>query len=281
MAETARRLNNTRTASHTPEEMLQAIVAGALYAIPHVSAASITLLDHAGVITTHAPSDELVAAVDQVQVELREGPCLDALDEDHFDMTHAGNLAADPPWPHFAARALEAGFYEVLSFQLVANGAAGALNLYSGAPHRLDAQDELVGALFADQAAVALAGARRVGQLNQALETRDLIGRAKGIIIERFGVTDQQAFEMLVESSQHTNMKLVAVAELGPWHRTPRLRRARSAREDVVRACPSPAGVPASRRGPRSCRRSTGRSYSEGPRHLRVVPAELDGPGRR
>ena len=70
-----------------------------------------------------------------------------------------------------------------------------------------------MGALLADQAAVALAGARRVGELNHALETRDLIGRAKGIVMERFGLTDQQAFTMLVESSQHTNMKLVAVAQ--------------------------------------------------------------------
>jgi len=213
MLEAARRFNRTRTASTTAEEMLQAIVAGALHAIPHVSAASITLVDRAGVITTHAPSSELVAAVDRVQVELRQGPCIDALDEAHTTMTHASDLAADPPWPEFAARALETGFHEVLSFQLVADGTAGALNLYADAPHRFDAQDELVGALLADQAAVALAGARRVGQLNKALETRDLIGRAKGILMERFGLVDARAFEMLVDSSQQTNMKLVAVAE--------------------------------------------------------------------
>ncbi len=213
MLDAARRFNRTRTASTTAEEMLQAIVAGALHAIPHVSAASITLVDHAGTITTHAPSSELVAAVDRVQVELRQGPCIDALDEAHTDMTHASDLAAHPPWPEFAARALETGFHEVLSFRLVAEGAAGALNLYADAPHRFDAQDELVGALLADQAAVALAGARRVGQLNKALETRDLIGRAKGILMERFGLVDARAFEMLVDSSQQTNMKLVAVAE--------------------------------------------------------------------
>jgi len=213
LAETARSLSCTRIASSTPEEMLHSIVAAALHAIPHVRDASITLLDRAGVITTHAPTSELVAAVDRVQVELREGPCIDALDEAHTDMTHAPDLATGPPWPTFAARALEAGFHEVLSFQLMADGAVGALNLYSDAPHRFDAQDELVGALLADQAAVALAGARRVGQLNHALETRDLIGRAKGILMERFGLADQQAFTMLVESSQHTNMKLVAVAQ--------------------------------------------------------------------
>jgi hypothetical protein len=211
--EAARRFTRTRTASSSPDEMLRTIVAGALHAIPHVSAASITLVDRDGAITTHAPSNELVAAVDRVQVELRQGPCIDALDGSHTDMTHAGDLGVDPPWPEFATRALEVGYHEVLSFQLIADGAAGALNLYGDAPHRFDAQDELVGALLADQAAVALAGARRVGQLNQALETRDVIGRAKGILIERFGLVDQQAFEMLVESSQHTNMKLVAVAE--------------------------------------------------------------------
>jgi GAF domain-containing protein len=193
--------------------MLRSIVAAALRAIPHVHGASITLLDRSGVITTHAPSSDLVAAVDQVQVEQRDGPCIDALDEKHTDMTHAGDLGVAPPWPTFAARALEAGFHEVLSFALVADGAAGALNLYSNAPGQFDAQDELVGALLADQAAVALTGARRVGQLNEALTSRDLIGRAKGILMERFGLSDHGAFQMLVESSQTTNLKLVAVAQ--------------------------------------------------------------------
>jgi hypothetical protein len=213
LADSARRLSRTRTESTSPDEMLRSIVAAALHAIPHVHGASITLLDRSGVITTHAPSSDLVAAVDQVQVEQRDGPCIDALDEKHTDMTHAGDLGVAPPWPTFAARALEAGFHEVLSFALVADGAAGALNLYSNAPGQFDAQDELVGALLADQAAVALTGARRVGQLNEALTSRDLIGRAKGILMERFGLSDHGAFQMLVESSQTTNLKLVAVAQ--------------------------------------------------------------------
>ncbi len=69
--------------------------------------------------------------------------------------------------------------------------------------------------------------------------------------------------------------------EGGPWHRTRHLRWTRSSREDVVRACTSPAGVPAPCRGPRPCRRADGRCDRERPEHLRVVLVELDGAGRR
>lgn len=213
MAESARRLNRTRTESQNPDEMLAAVVANVIHAIPHADGASITLLDYDGAITTHAPSDELVAQVELVQTELREGPCIDALDHAGTGITSAPDLSDSPPWPAFAAEAIGVGYHAVLSFQLYAHGSAGALNLYTTAANTFDHQDELVAALFADQAAVALAGARRVSELNKALETRDVIGRAKGILMERFSLDDTRAFKMLVESSQHTNMKLVAVAE--------------------------------------------------------------------
>ena len=57
-----------------------------------------------------------------------------------------------------------------------------------------------------------LQGAQRAAGLLVALENRDVIGQAKGILMERFGVGQSAAFAMLVESSQHTNMKLVDVA---------------------------------------------------------------------
>lgn len=213
LAESARRLSRIRTTADDPVEMLQAIVNGVLVAVPSVVGASITMMDKKGTVTTHAPSNETVAEIDRLQTELREGPCIDALDDTHADTTNAPDLAADAPWPRFAAGALASGVHAVLSFRLTGNGAAGALNLYADAPHRFTTRDELLAALFADQAAIALTGARRTGQLNTALASRDVIGRAKGILMERFRLDDDRAFRMLVEASQHTNVKLADVAE--------------------------------------------------------------------
>ena len=215
MADAARRLVATRCDAPDAEQMLEAIVAGVLLAVPHAAAASITLVDKRGALSTHAPSDELVSGVDRVQAELGEGPCIDALaeiDVQHDGVTDAPDLSGESPWPSFASAALGAGFGSVLSFQLSGNGSVGALNLYGATAHCFSSHDHLVGALFADQAAVALAGARRAGDLTRALSSRDVIGRAKGVLMERFRVDDARAFTMLVESSQHTNIKLNDVA---------------------------------------------------------------------
>ena len=212
LADAARRLTTTRIDAPDSEQMLSAIVAGVLVAVPHAVAATITLIDKKGALTTHAPSSELVSEVDKIQTDLREGPCIDALAEEGDSVTNAPDLSSDPPWPTFAATALEKGFAAVLSFQLRTNGSSGAVNLYGSTPYCFSTNDQLIGSLFADQAAVALAGARRAGDLNRALASRDVIGRAKGILMERFRLDDARAFTMLVESSQHTNMKLHDVA---------------------------------------------------------------------
>ena len=212
MADAAQRLVATRCDEPDAERMLESIVAGVLVAIPSTAAASITLIDKRGALSTHAPSDEMVSEVDRIQADLREGPCVDALGEQHDDVTDAPDLSCDPPWPTFASAALRAGYAAVLSFQLRTDHAVGALNLYGSSAHCFSVHDQLVGALFADQAAVALAGARRAGELNRALSSRDVIGRAKGVLMERFRVDDSRAFAMLVESSQHTSMLLHDVA---------------------------------------------------------------------
>ncbi|TCK24628.1 GAF and ANTAR domain-containing protein [Pseudonocardia endophytica] len=216
MAQTASRLTRTLAGSGGEDAALQSIVVGALQAIPAAAGASITLLDRRGAITTHAPSTELVAEIDQVQAQIGEGPCIDAARDEEgpqSGVTDADDLATDPPWPRFAEKALAAGMHAVLSFQLVTGSSAGALNLYSTTAHGFAPADHLIGGLFADQAAVALAGARRVDHLSQALRTRDVIGQAKGILMERFRLDDPQAFEMLVSASQDTNLKLHDVAE--------------------------------------------------------------------
>ncbi|MFD0487774.1 ANTAR domain-containing protein [Saccharopolyspora spinosporotrichia] len=101
----------------------------------------------------------------------------------------------------------------MLSFRLfVARETLGALNLYSCSPGRFGENARIVGELFAAHAAVVVSGKRREDQLSQALLTRDVIGQAKGILMERYGITAEQAFDRLIAASQAANMKLREVA---------------------------------------------------------------------
>jgi AmiR/NasT family two-component response regulator len=88
----------------------------------------------------------------------------------------------------------------------------GALNLYSS---RVGAFEDLgsLSLLFAHQSAMALDYARHVDQLQEAIATRQVIGQAVGIVMERFGVDEARAFSFLARLSSEENVKLRLVAE--------------------------------------------------------------------
>jgi GAF domain-containing protein len=119
------------------------------------------------------------------------------------------DLASEQRWPDFSARAAALGVGSMLSFQLFVEGDnLGALNLYSSESDAFDDESEQVGLLFASHAAVAFADAQKLDQLNSAVETRDLIGQAKGILMERYRISAEQAFRVLTRVSQQRNRKL-------------------------------------------------------------------------
>jgi AmiR/NasT family two-component response regulator len=66
--------------------------------------------------------------------------------------------------------------------------------------------------MFGTMAAMALTSARTADELQSALHTRNVIGQAQGIIMERYGVGSEQAFAVLSRVSQETNTKLNLVA---------------------------------------------------------------------
>ncbi len=124
------------------------------------------------------------------------------------------DTASEDRWPEFAKRAAQLGVGSMLSFQLyVVGDNLGALNLYNREPDAFDDESEHVGLLFASHVAVAMAGAQRNEQLIRAIGTRDLIGQAKGILMERHKLTAEQAFMLLVRASQATHTKLRDIAE--------------------------------------------------------------------
>ncbi len=102
----------------------------------------------------------------------------------------------------------------MLSFQLYVEGDnLGALNLYSRHAGAFDDESEHVGLLFAAHAAVAYSAVRRQAGLARSVATRQLIGQAEGMLMERHKLTADEAFAMLVRVSQNGNVKLRDVAE--------------------------------------------------------------------
>ena len=124
------------------------------------------------------------------------------------------DLASDRRWPELADRAREVGAASMLCIQLfVAGDDLGALNLLARRPGAFTDESERIGLMFASHAAVALAQAQKLNHLGRALASRDLIGQAKGVLMERYKITADQAFALLARASQDTNRKLTEVAE--------------------------------------------------------------------
>lgn len=163
-----------------------------------------------------AVSNPLAATIERIQVEVGQGPCLDASTSGRTFYAH--DLTEDPRWPIFAPAAAEAGVRCVLAYSLGIG--LSALNLYSGYPDAFGVTDRAQAGLFATLAGLALdtseqraTDADHVLNLNAALRTRELIGQAQGILIERERITADQAFNILRRASQHLNIKLRDVAQ--------------------------------------------------------------------
>ncbi|WP_307793247.1 GAF and ANTAR domain-containing protein [Amycolatopsis sp. MtRt-6] len=200
------------------DSTLAAIVKAAVDHVDGAEHAGISLVERGRAIRTVAPTDDTVRAIDEVQYRTRQGPCLDAIAEHQVFST--GDLAAEDRWPEFACAAVRFGVRSMLSYRLfVTDTTLGALNLYSRARDAFGKQTQDDGRLFATHAAIALVGAQTEAQLSAAIESRDVIGIAKGILMQRHDVDAVAAFRMLVESSQNANLKLHQVAAWLVEHR--------------------------------------------------------------
>ncbi len=204
-------LARTLEGEDSVEGTLDGIVHAAVDTVPGARYAGITQVDGRRTLRTTAATDELVHRVDIAQYEAGEGPCLSTL---HDQQTvRLADMAAEKRWPGFTGRATELGIGSMLSFQLyVTEENLGALNLYALQARAFTDESEQIGLLFATHAAVAVADALKLRQLTRALDVRDLIGQAKGVLMERHRLTGDQAFARLVRVSQTTNTKLVEVA---------------------------------------------------------------------
>lgn len=193
--------------------------------VARLAVATIEGCDYAGIflvdgdsVTTPAHTDPIVAEVDILQHRTGEGPCLDAITQGVT--IYAEDLGDDDRWSHFGPEAAKRGMRSLLAVPLLSDGTLGALNLYARYPRAFGAIDRARGLLLAALAALAFTAAkthegeeRRAANLHTALTSRELIGQAQGILMERERVTADEAFDILRRASQHLNRKLREVAQ--------------------------------------------------------------------
>jgi transcriptional regulator with GAF, ATPase, and Fis domain len=193
------------------QSTLDAVVQAAVEAIPGAEHASVSVTRRRGPGQTLAATSDLARQVDQAQYDTSQGPCLDTLYEHHT--VRCDDMRDERRWPEFARRACEAGVGSMLSLQLYVDGDdLGALNLFSTQVRGFSDESERAGLAFAGHASVAVAAAQEIETLRRAVDSRDTIGQAKGILMERHAITASVAFSVLVRYSRDNNVKLVDVA---------------------------------------------------------------------
>jgi len=168
---------------------------------------------------SYAATSALPRRMDDLQEKVGEGPCIDAASGS--TVVRVDDLGTDTRWPLYSKGAADAGVTSALSFKLyTAPGVLAALNIFGKAPNAFTDRDEEVGLMLATNAAVALQMVNSREQFESALASRDIIGQAKGMVMERFGVDAVQAFSLLVRLSQDSNVPVAKLSaqlvEQGP-----------------------------------------------------------------
>jgi GAF domain-containing protein len=216
-------IRDIQQSAHTDVDAVlgELAVSGVSY-IPGAQHAGITVASRDGKLHTAAATSGYPILLDKVQQRCGEGPCLTAAWEQHI--TKIDNLETEQRWPVYCRDARdETPIRSIMAFQLYAdNQTMGALNFYAERPYAFDADAVESGLIVATHAALAWNLVRRDQQFRSALASRDLIGQAKGMLMERFKIDAVQAFEVLKRLSQNSNTPLVDIAnDIVHANRTP------------------------------------------------------------
>lgn len=184
----------------------------AVSAIPGADYAGITVTGGRGRVETLVATHAYPKLLDEIQTRHSEGPYLEAASGS--EPVRVDDLASDLRWPAYGIDAVaETPIRSVMSFKLfTARQSLGALNVYADQPHAFDSAAEEVGVVFATHAALAWDNVRRERQFRRALESRDAIGQAKGMIMERYRLDADAAFKLLTKMSQNSNTPVAVLA---------------------------------------------------------------------
>jgi GAF domain-containing protein len=203
---------------HEAESLLQAVARLALDAGPPTAAGAWLQVQD---VHCRLPATDLVAEVALgAELDLGEGPCLSAWQEGRTVCLDSVQSSSRGSWPRWTAAVGPKGLGSTLAVPLVAGQETiGAVGLHAPRPLAFDERDAAGLQMFGALAGILIAnfqaflGARRLGeQLTEALGTRDLIGTAKGILMEREAIDENAAFALLRAASQRSNRKLREIA---------------------------------------------------------------------
>jgi GAF domain-containing protein len=207
LAGAAKSINSPRSL----DETLDAIVRAARLTVPGFDHVGISVTHANGEIETRAGTGQLVWDADALQYGLREGPCYDAIR--YGGVVIMQDSRSETRWPNYVAKAPDLGILAQMGLQLYTDdGTIGGLNFYAHEPG-VDADAVQLAELFAEHAAIALGRARHEHQLNESVASRQAIGTAVGIVMERYHIDDRRAFQFLVRASSTGNIKLRTLAE--------------------------------------------------------------------
>ena len=172
--------------------------------------------------TLMASTGQLAVDLDERQYERDHGPCLHAARSG--EVIEVADTRTDPRWPDYLPRAVERGCLSSLSVPLRIDEeqqVSGALNIYARDADAFDEDSRAAATRFGPYAAVAAGNmyayqsARDMADnLQRALESRAVIDQAKGVLIERYKLTPDQAFQLLARASMHANRKVRDIADV-------------------------------------------------------------------
>ncbi len=219
-AEVLERLGTLSLRELSMEGLLQTLADLATSALPGATEASVTLIVRDRPSTV-AATGQFAVDLDERQYEADQGPCLHAARSG--ELTEIADTRTDRRWPHYAPRAAEHGSLSSLSIPLLIDAeepVLGALNVYAREPAAFDEGSRSAARAFGPYAAVAAGNmyayqnARALADnLQVALRSRAVIDQAKGMLMERYKVGPEEAFQLLARSSMHANRKVRDIAE--------------------------------------------------------------------
>ncbi|MCR6490236.1 GAF and ANTAR domain-containing protein [Amycolatopsis sp. OK19-0408] len=203
--------------------VLKLVVGAASALVPDADLVSVTLRTSDGTYHTPVETDPLAERLDLLQYEHDEGPCVESARPDGPALGWSQDVGHDPRWPSFGPGAAAYGYHSVLATALLPDARpprlSGALNIYSGRPGAFDSRAVDIALLLATHASLALAHTEAVASaelerthLRRAVDSRDVIGQAKGILMQRRGISADEAFDVLRQASQELNVKLADLA---------------------------------------------------------------------